>query len=143
MYCGTEVIPDGQAAEAVPEMDDQLFAGKHLQRRRRIEIAARPLAVRRRAADHLIVEEKEVLDRRCHRIEGGLALPRDEPNFEHAFLARYGYGLSEFRPNREIGSSLARLRPRSRRGTRQCGEEGDSPEHRYAKQAPGLRRVVE
>ena len=124
-------------------MDDQLFAGKHLQRRRRIEIAARALAVRRRAADHLIVEKKKVLDRRGHRIERGLALPRGEPDFEHAFLARQRYGLSELRSNRGIGSFPARLRPRSRPGTCQCGEEGDGPERRYTKQAPGLRRVVE
>ena len=36
----TEVVPDGQAGEAVLEMDDQPFAGKHLESRRRIEIAA-------------------------------------------------------------------------------------------------------
>ena len=80
-------------------MDDQRFAGKHLQRRRRIEIAARRLAVRRRAADHLIVEKEKVLDRRGYRIERGLALPRGEPDFEDTFLARQRYGLSELRSN--------------------------------------------
>ena len=45
-------------------MDDQPFAGKYLQSRRWIEIAARLLAVRRRAADHLVVKKKKVLDRR-------------------------------------------------------------------------------
>jgi len=138
-----EEIADGEAAQGVPEVDDQLFAGKYLQRRRRIEIAARRLAVRRAAANHLVVEEKEVLDRLGHRIQSCLALPRDEPDFEHAFLARQNNRLPKFWPNREIGSSLARLRPRSRPGTCQCGEEGDGPEHRHAKQAPGLRRVVE
>ena len=83
-----EEIADGEAAQGVPEVDDQLFAGKYLQRRRRIEIAARRLAVRRAAANHLVVEEKEVLDRLGHRIQSCLALPRDEPDFEHPFLAR-------------------------------------------------------
>ena len=77
-----EEIADREAGQAVPEVDDQLFAGKHLQRRRRIEIAARRLAVRRRAADQLVVEQQEVLDRLGHRIERGLALPRGEPDFE-------------------------------------------------------------
>ena len=97
-------------------MDDQLFAGKHLQSRRRIEIAARPLPVRRRAADHLIVEKQKVLDRRRYRIERGLALPRGEPNFEDAFLARQRYRLSELRSNCGIGSSLGSLRPGSAPG---------------------------
>ena len=35
-----EIIPDGEAGEAVLEMDDQLFARKHLQRRSRIKIVA-------------------------------------------------------------------------------------------------------
>jgi hypothetical protein len=46
-----EVIPDGQAGEAVLEMDDQLFAGKYLESRRRIEIAAGLLPAGRRATD--------------------------------------------------------------------------------------------
>ena len=69
-------------------MDDEPFAGKHLQRRRRIEIAARRPPVRRRAADQLIVEKEKVLHGRGDRIEAGLALPRGEPNFEDAVLAR-------------------------------------------------------
>ena len=136
-------IPDGEAAQVVPEVDDQFFAGKYLQRRRRIEIAARLLAVRRAAANHFIVEEKEVLDRRGHRIQSCLALPRDEPDFEHAVLGRERDRLPKFRSNRGIGSSLALCAHTVDAGTCQCDEEGDGPEHRYAKQAPGLRSVVE
>ena len=102
-----EEIADGEAAQVIPEVDDQLFAGKYLQRRRRIEIAARRLAVRRAAANYLVLEEKEVLDRLGHRIQSCLALPRDEPDFEHAFLARQGDGLPKFRPNCEIVNNSA------------------------------------
>src|SRR5262249_51718232 len=63
-------------------MDDQPFAGKYVQGGRRIEIAAGFLPVRRRAANHLIVEQEKVLDGLGYRIEGGLALPRGEPDFE-------------------------------------------------------------
>src|SRR6516225_8914917 len=76
-------------------MHDQRLAGKDLQSRRRIKIAARPLPVRRRAADHLVVEKEKVLDRRCYRIERGPTLPRGEPHFEDAFLARQRHRLSE------------------------------------------------
>ena len=112
-----EVIPDGQAGEVVLEMHDQRLAGKDLQSRRRIKIAARPLPVRRRAADHLVVEKEKVLDRRCYRIERGPTLPRGEPHFEDAFLARQRHRLSELRSNRAIRSSLGRLRPGSRSET--------------------------
>ena len=44
------------AGEAVLKMNDQPFAGKYLQSRRRIEIAARLLPVRCRALDDLITE---------------------------------------------------------------------------------------
>src|SRR5262249_1421314 len=45
-----EVVLDGQAAEPVLEMDDQPFAGKYVQRGRRIEIVAGAVPVGRRAA---------------------------------------------------------------------------------------------
>ena len=124
-------------------MDDQPFAGKHLQRRRRIEIAARRLAVRRRAADHLIVEKEKVLDRRGHRIECGLALPRGEPDFEDAVLARQRDRLSELRSNRGIGSSLGSLRPGSRAGTCKRHQESEGSNRQEAKQATCVERVVE
>src|SRR5262249_34591718 len=110
----TEVVPDGQAAEPVLEMDDQRFAGKYVQSGRRIEIAARPLPVGRRAANHFVVEKEKVLDGRGHRIEGGLALPRGEPDFEDTFLARQRYRLPELRSNGGIRSSLGSLRRGSR-----------------------------
>src|SRR5439155_17697396 len=94
-------------------MYDQPFAGKNLQSRRRIEVAARRPPVRRRAADHLIVEKEKVLDRRGYRIERRMALLCGEPNFEDAFLARQRYRLSELRPNCGICSSLGSLRPGS------------------------------
>jgi hypothetical protein len=95
-------------------MHDQRFAGKHLQSRCGIEIAARPAPVRRRAADHLVAEKEKVLDRRGYGIELGLALPRGEPHFQDAFLARQRYRLSELRSNRGIRSSLGCLRSGSR-----------------------------
>src|SRR5205085_2408608 len=109
-----EVIPDGQAGELVPEMDDQPFAGKHLQGWGRIEIAARGLAVRRSAADHLIVKKEKVLDRSGHRIECGAALTRRQADFEDAFSARQHYRLTELRSNCGISSSLRILRPSNR-----------------------------
>ena len=123
-------------------MDDQPFAGKYLQGRRRIEIAARPLPVRRRAADHLIVEEEKVLDRRRYRIERGLALPRGEPNFEDAFLARQRYRLSELRSNCGICSSLGRLRPGSA-GAFKRRQDCESADCQQAEQATGAEHVVE
>jgi len=123
-------------------VDDQLLAGKHLQRRRRVEIAARHLAVRRGAADHLVVEKEEVLDRRGHRIQGGLALPRGEPDFEDAFLARQRYGLPELWSNCEIRSSLGILRPGSRAGTCKRHQDSDDTDCRQANQATSLQRVV-
>ena len=85
-----------------------------MQRGRRIKIAARAVPVGRRAANHLIVEQEKVLDGLGYRIEGGLALPRGEPDFEDTFLARQRYRLPEFRPNGGICSSLGSLRPGSR-----------------------------
>src|SRR5262250_1309616 len=90
---------DGQSSEPVLEMDDQRFAGKYVQRRRRIEIASRAAPVGRRAADHLILEKQKVLDGRGYRIESCPALPRGEPDFEDTFLARQRYRLSELWPN--------------------------------------------
>ena len=92
-------IVDGQSGEAVLEMHNQLFAGKHVESRRRVQIAARSLPVRRRAADDLIVEKQKILDGRNDRIESGLPLPRGEPNFEDTFLACKRYRLPELRPN--------------------------------------------
>src|SRR6266446_6999413 len=95
-------------------MDDQRFAGKYVQGGRRVEIAARPLSVGRRASDHLIIEKEKVLDRRGYCIERGLALSRGEPNFKNAFLARQHHRFSELRSNCEICSFLGSLRPGSR-----------------------------
>ena len=52
----TEIIANGQAGELIVKMDDQPFAGKHLESWRRIEIAAGPLPVRRRSADYIMSE---------------------------------------------------------------------------------------
>ena len=93
-----------------------------MESRRRVQIAARSLPVRRRAADDLIVEKKKILDRRCDRIEGGLALPRSEPNFEDTFLARKRYRLSELRSS--CGISLGSLCPGSCAG--KCSHHQDS-----------------
>src|SRR5437588_7305697 len=95
-------------------MDDQPFAGKHLQSWRRVEIAARPLSVGRCASDHLIVEKQNVLDGRNGRIEPGLALPCRKANFEDALLARQRYRLSEFWSNCGICSCRGSLPQGSR-----------------------------
>jgi hypothetical protein len=100
-----------------------------LQSRRRVKIAARPVPVRRRAADHLVVEKQKVLNRRGYGIERGLALPRGEPNFENAFLARQRHRLSELRSNRGIRSSLVRLR---------SGSDGETFKHRHERERTEL-----
>src|SRR3984893_568084 len=120
-------------------MDDQPFAGKYLERRRWIEIAAGALAVGRRAADHLIIEKKKDFDRCRYRVERSLALPCGEPHFEEAFLARQYYGLSELRPNCEICS----LRPSSRAGPFNRHEDSESTECQQAIQATCVERVVQ
>ena len=97
-----KVIPDGQAAQAVFEMDDQPFAGKYLESGRWIEIAAGLLPVGCRAAEGLVVEKEKILDRCRDRVERCLALLCGEPNFEDALLARQNDTLSELGPNREI-----------------------------------------
>ena len=124
-------------------MDDQPFAGKHLQSRRRIEIAARHLPVRCRAADHLIVEKEKVLDRRGHRIERGLALSRGEPDFEDAFLARQRHRFSELRSNCGIRSCLGSLRPGSRLRRFKRHQECEGTDCKQAKQATCMERIVE
>src|SRR5260370_10138195 len=124
-------------------MEDQPFGGKLLQRRRRIQMAARPLSVQRRAADHLIVEKQKVLDRYGYRIEHGLALPCSEPNFEDAFLARQRYRLSELRSNCGICSFLGSLRPGSRAGEFKRHQDSEGTDCQEAKQATCVERVVE
>src|SRR5260370_4833160 len=124
-------------------MDDEPFAGNHLPGRRRIQIAARPRSVRRRAADHLIVEKEKVLDRYGYRIEHGLALPCSEPNFEDAFLARQRYWLSELRSNCGICCFLGSLRPGSRAGEFKRHQDRDGTDCQEAKQATCVERVVE
>src|SRR5262245_5218360 len=122
-------------------MDDQPFAGKHVESRRRIEIAAGSLPVRRRATDHLVVEKKKVLDRLGYRIEGGLALPGSEPNFKDAFLARKRYRLSELRSS--CGVSPGSLRPGSRAGGFQRRQDSDGDDCQQPNQAPCVERVME
>jgi hypothetical protein len=139
----TEVIADGQAGEAVLEMDDQPFAGKHMQRRRRIKIAARLPSVRRRAADHLIVEQKKVLHGCGDRIEVGLALPRGEPNFEDAVLALQRHRLAEFRSSGGIRSSLGGLCPGTDAGTRDRRQHGERSDCQRAQQPACTARAVE
>src|SRR5262249_15077253 len=111
-----EVIPDGQAGEAVFEMDDQPFARKYLESGCWIEVAAGLLPVGCRATDPLVAEKEKVLDRGGYCIERCLALPCGEPNFEHAVLARQHDGLSELRPGCEIGFLVQTLRDGSRAG---------------------------
>ena len=124
-------------------MHDQCFAGKHLQSRRRIKIAARALPVRRRAADHLVVEKEKVLDRRGDRIEPGLTLPRREPDFEDAILARQRYRLVELRSNGGICSCLACLRAGSRDETLEHQHESERIEDYRAKRATCAERAAE
>src|SRR5262249_12143781 len=107
-------------------MDDQRFAGKYQESGRWIEIAAGLLSVGCRATDHLVVEKKKVLDRLGYRIEGGLALPRGQPNFEDAFPARQRDRLAELRPNCGIWRSLGSLREGSRPGTFKRYQGSDS-----------------
>ena len=101
-----EEVPDGQAGQAVLEMDDQGLARRHLQGRRGIKIAARHPAVGRRAADHFIVEQQEVLHRCRHRVERGFALSRGEPDLENAVPARKGHRLAKLGSHREVGLAL-------------------------------------
>src|SRR5262245_44229674 len=124
-------------------MDDQPFAGKYVQGGRRIEIAAGFLPVRRRAANHLIVEQEKVLDGLGYRIEGGLALPRGEPDFEDTFLARQRYRLPEFRPNGGIRSSLGSLRRGSRAEAFKRYHDGEGAACDQRNQASRMERVVE
>ena len=124
-------------------MDDQRFAGKYVQSGRRIEIAAGAPPVGRRAADHLIVEKKKVLDGLGCRIEGGLALPRGEADFEHAFLARKRYRLPELRSNGRICSFLGSLRPGSRAGTFKRPQDSEGSDRQQLNQATCVERVAE
>ena len=122
-------------------MDDQPFAGEYLESRRRIEIAAGPLPIRRRAADHLIVEKKKVLDRLGYRIEGGLALPRGEPNFEDAFPARKRYRLSKLRSS--CGISRGSLRPAIRAEKFSHHQHSDGTDRQQPNQTPCVERTME
>src|SRR5215468_2355887 len=124
-------------------MDDQRFARKYVQRRRRIEIASRAAPVGRRAADHLILEKQKVLDGRGYRIESCPALPRGKPNFEDAVLARQRYRLSELWPNCGICSSLGTLRPGGCAGASKHQRHSEGGECQQAKQAPCAERFVE
>jgi hypothetical protein len=123
-------------------MDDQPFAGKHPQRRRRIEIAARALAVRRRAADQLIIEKQKVLDGRGHRIERGLTLPSGKPNFEDAVLGCQCYWLSELWSNCGIGFSLGTLRPGRRDAASKHDQYSEGTTHQQAEHTTCVARVV-
>ena len=124
-----EEVADGQAGQAVLEMDDQRLARKDLQRRRGIEIVARHLPVRRRAADHLIAEEQEVLDRRGDRVEAGLALMRGERHLEHAVLARQHDRLAELGPDRGIEGRFGVLRRGRGPGGQDPNRKGDKDAH--------------
>src|SRR5690242_10057904 len=121
----TEVIPDGQAGEAVLQMDDQPFAGKYLQRRRWIKIAARSPPIRRRAADHFIIEQEKVIDRCSYCIELCLPLSCRESNFKHTVLARQHNRLAELGSDCEVCSRFRSLRPGCHTGAfkRQYGDE--------------------
>src|SRR5262249_28789653 len=127
----------------VLEMDDQPFAGKYVQRGRRIEIAAGAVPVGRRAANHFIVEKEKVLDGRGYRIERGLPLPRGEPDFDHPFLARQRYRLPEFRPNGGICCSFGSWRPGSRAEAFKRRHDGEATDCEQRNQASSMERVVE
>jgi hypothetical protein len=134
-----EVIPDGQAAEAVFEMDDHPFAGKYLELGRGIEIAAGLLPVGCRAADYLVVEQEKILDGRRYRVERCLALPCGEPNFEDAVLARQHDGLAELRPNGEIGFFVGTLRGSNRTGPCERCQDSEAAQCQQAIQATGVQ----
>jgi hypothetical protein len=108
---GVEEILDGETGERVVEMDDQRLAREDLQRRRRIEIVPRSLAVGRRAADELIGKDEHVLHRLGHGIEASLALLGDQPYFEHAVLARERHRLAELGPHGRIEFGACLLCP--------------------------------
>jgi hypothetical protein len=116
--------------------------GNTCQSGRGIEIAARPMPVGRRAADHFVIEKEKVLDRRGYRIERGLALPRGEPDFEDTFLARQRYRLSELRSNCGVSSSLGSLRPASRDETCKRQQHCEST-CKQAKQTVCVKRVTQ
>jgi hypothetical protein len=101
------------------------------------------MPVGRRAANHFIVEKKEVLDRRGYRIERGLALPRGEPDFEDTFLARQRYRLSELRSNGGICSSLGSLRPGRRAEAFKRRQDSEATDYDQPNQATCVERVVE
>jgi hypothetical protein len=106
----TEVIPNCQVRQAVFQMDNHRLAWENLQRRRGIEAAARHLPIGCGAASHLIVEQKEVLDRSCGRVEPGRALPRDQTDFEHAILACQRDRFVELGGNRQSDLACGNLR---------------------------------
>ena len=101
-----EDVADGKIGERVVEMDDQRFAGKHLQGRRRVEIVARHFAVGRGAALHAIGEDQEILDWPRDGVEQGVALMRRQRHLENAVLARQGHRLPEGGPDRRIERAL-------------------------------------
>src|SRR5262249_17148258 len=107
----------------------------------RVEVGGGVGGVGRGAADHLIVEEKKVLDRLGYRIEGGLPLPRGEANFEDAFLARKRDRLSELRSS--CGIFLGSLRPGSRAGGFKRHQASDGTDCQQPNQAPCVERVGE
>jgi hypothetical protein len=122
-------------------MDDQPFAGKYLERRRWIEIAAGLLPVGCRAADDLVVKKEEVLDRCRDRVEHCLALPCGEPNFEDTVLARQHDGLSKLRPSCEIDFFVHTLRGRSRAGP--CKRRQDTKDTQRQQPATDMESVAQ
>ena len=109
-------------------MDNHRLARKNLQGRRGIEAAARHLPIGCRAANHLIVEEEEVLDRSGGRIEPGRPLTRGQADFEKAVLACQRDRFAELGANRQIDLACGNLR-RDRRSEpakhQQCCDDTD------------------
>jgi hypothetical protein len=124
-------------------MDDQPFAGKHLERGRWIEVAAGLLSVGRRAMDDFVAEQKKVLDGRRYRVERRLALPCGKPNFEDAVFARQHDRLAELRPNCEIGFFVSALRGSNRAGPCQRYEDSEGAQCQQAIGATGVQCVAQ
>src|SRR6516165_2374802 len=118
-------------------------AGKYLESGRWIEIAAGLLSIGCRATDYVVVEKEKILDRLGYCIEGSLALPRGQPNFEDAFLARQRYRLAKLRTNCGICCSLGSLREGGRPRTFKRSQDSDASDDEHAKRATCVKRIAE
>ena len=132
-----EVVPDGQVGEGVVRVDDQRLAGKHLQRRRRVEIrrptSSRPTPCRgsprsRRAGSSGPASPP---------YRGWPALARGEPDLEHAVLARQRHGLTELGPNCRVERAPASC-AEARGASHPTAERAATPQTKSARRIRSL-----